>query len=128
MLAQTLSTTPSLSVVLTSTPFLEESDLDRLFSSDRPLLIYCTAQWCGPCIAFEPYIDRLAQEYSGRVRVVKLDTDSQPELVKRLQVRSIPSVMVFSEGQRVESLVGLTSYPKLCDLVDRAVRQEAKAG
>ncbi|MDC0835784.1 Thioredoxin [Geitlerinema sp. FC II] len=121
MLAQTLSTTPSLSVVPTNVPYLEEGDLDCLLSSDRPLLVYCTAQWCGPCLAFEPYIDRLARDYSGRVRVVKLDTDDRPEIVSQLQVRSIPSLMVFYNGELVENLVGLAPYPKLRNLADEVL-------
>ncbi len=118
MVAQTFSLTSSTSTISTTAPYLDENDLDRLFASAPLLVVYCTAHWCGPCLTFEPYLDRLAREYAGRIRVVKLDTDLNPTAVTQLAIRSIPSVLVVREGKTVESIVGLVPYRRLCDLVN----------
>lgn len=71
------------------------------------------AEWCGPCRALGPIVDDLAREFQGRVKVAKLDIDNNPVTTARYNVRSIPTLLFFRDGQLVESVVGLRSKNEL---------------
>jgi thioredoxin 1 len=71
------------------------------------------AEWCGPCRALGPIVDDLAREFEGRVKVAKLDIDNNPVTAARYNVRSIPTLLFFRDGQLVESVVGLRSKNEL---------------
>jgi thioredoxin 1 len=64
------------------------------------------AAWCGPCVAIAPAIDQLAEEYDGKVKVAKLDTDANQRTAIRFNVRSIPSILFFKNGKHVDTVVG----------------------
>jgi thioredoxin 1 len=68
------------------------------------------APWCGPCRAVSPILDQIADEYHGRVKVVKINTDDEPELATRYNIRSIPTVMILRGGKVLQTLIG--SRPK----------------
>lgn len=71
------------------------------------------AQWCGPCRMLGPIVGDLARTFEGRVKVAKLDIDSNPETVARYNVRSIPTLLFFRDGQLVDTVVGLRSKNEL---------------
>ena len=75
-----------------------------------PVLVDFWAAWCGPCRAIAPAVEEIATEYNGRLKVVKLDVDENQEISIRFDVRSIPTLMLFKNGQAVETLIG--AYPK----------------
>lgn len=91
-------------------------------ASSLPILVDFWAVWCGPCHAVAPEIDKLAQRMSGQALVLKLDTDAQPELSQRYQVRSIPTLAVFQNGQEVERTTGAQSAANLEVFLRRHVR------
>ncbi len=64
------------------------------------------AAWCGPCRMVAPIIEQLASEYAGRVRVAKLDVDANQQTAARYNIRSIPSILIFKDGELVETVVG----------------------
>jgi thioredoxin 1 len=78
----------------------------EVVESDLPVLIDFWAEWCGPCRMIGPIVDELATEYAGRIKVAKLDTDAEQSLASRFQVRSIPMLLLFKDGQPVEQSVG----------------------
>jgi thioredoxin 1 len=78
----------------------------EVLQSKVPVLVDFWAVWCGPCRAIAPVVDELAKEYAGRMKVVKIDTDEAGEVTQRFQVMSIPTLMLFKDGQPVERLVG----------------------
>jgi thioredoxin 1 len=82
-------------------------------------VVDCTATWCGPCKLVAPLIDRLADDYSDRAKVFKLDLDSNKPVAKRLGIRSIPAVMVFKQGKLMETLIGIKPYEEFTDAVER---------
>jgi thioredoxin 1 len=80
-----------------------------------------TARWCGPCRMMAPVVERLAQEYEGRMRVVQMDTDDNPATMARLGVRSVPTMLVLRDGTVVERIIGATTWTAVREHVDRAL-------
>jgi thioredoxin 1 len=77
------------------------------------------APWCGPCKALAPALEEIAQEFSGRVKVVKVNTDDSVEVATQYSIRSIPTVMLFKNGQRVESIVGALPKRHFVDMIQK---------
>ena len=98
---------------------IQGSKLDELLSFAGPVVVDCTATWCGPCRTISPLIDRLAEEYENRAKVVKLDIDQNKETATRFSVRSIPAVLVFKGGELVENMVGVAPYETFSQAVDK---------
>jgi thioredoxin 1 len=76
-----------------------ETEFDALLSAETLFVVDCTAAWCGPCKLVAPLMDQLADEYGDRVKVLKLDLDSNQAVAKRYGIRSIPAVMFFQPGR-----------------------------
>ena len=88
----------------------DEAEFDALLSAESLVVVDCTATWCGPCKLVAPLIDQLADTYGDRVKVLKLDLDSNQAVAKRYGIRSIPAVMFFQSGAVAETLVGAKKY------------------
>ena len=91
----------------------------EVLESKDPVLVDFWAEWCAPCRMIAPLLDALAVEYSGRLKVGKVDVDQNPEVAGRYDVRSIPTLLVFRGGQVVEQRVGALPKHELARLVDR---------
>ncbi|WP_104402127.1 thioredoxin TrxC [Vibrio penaeicida] len=83
-----------------------ENNVDALLQSDQPVVIDFWAPWCNPCVGFAPVFSDVAEERKGNVRFVKVDTEAQQNLGAKYQIRSIPTVMVFKNGKRVDVING----------------------
>ena len=88
-------------------------------SRDRPVLVDFWAPWCGPCRSLGPLLERLEEDAGGRFRLVKINSDENPELSAQFNVRSIPYVVAFVDGRAVDSFVGVLPEPQLRAFIDR---------
>jgi len=89
----------------------------EVLKSDVPVLVDFTATWCGPCKALAPIIDKVADEFQGKVKVGKVDIDDAAAIATKYGIRSVPTVLVFKNGEKTAQNVGLTTRDKLVGLL-----------
>lgn len=99
-----------------------DKDFDEVvLQAQAPVLVDFWAPWCPPCKMLAPIVDELAQEYSGRVSFVKLNTDENPQVASRFGIRSIPTLLLFKGGKPVNSLVGYRPKADLKKQLDKVL-------
>ena len=102
----------TLEALMASDKLLEFTDLNfeaDVIGSDVPVLVDFWAEWCQPCQLLTPTIEELADEYKGKVKVGKLDTDSNREVSIKYGISAIPTIILFQSGEPIKKFVGLTS-------------------
>lgn len=96
-----------------------DADFDaEVLQSHLPVVVDFWADWCAPCKQLSPVVDELAGQYAGRVKVVKMDTNSNIATPSRFGVRNLPTVLVFSQGEIVKQLMGSVTKMSLRKVLD----------
>ena len=93
----------------------------EVIQHNQPVLVDFWAEWCGPCRMSAPTIEELADEYAGRVKVGKLDTDSNRTTAMQYNISAIPTIILFKQGQIVKKFVGLTPKREFKAALDAAI-------
>ena len=93
----------------------------EVMGADHPVLVDFSATWCGPCKKLEPIVSEIAGDYDGRLKVVKVDVDSNPSTAARFGVMSVPTLLLVSGGAVKDQMIGLVSKQALADRVDKVL-------
>lgn len=93
--------------------FTDDSFEDDVLNSDKPVLVDFWAEWCGPCRMVGPVVEELAGEYEGKARIGKVDVDNNPQTSAKYGIRSIPSLLIFKDGEVVDQIVGAVPKAQL---------------
>jgi thioredoxin 2 len=102
-------------------PVTDASFAQDVLRSPVPVLVDAWAPWCGPCHMIAPVVDQLATELAGRIRVVKLNVDENPQTAARFDLRSIPTLLVLKDGREVDRLVGVQPKREIARRLERVL-------
>lgn len=94
---------------------------EKVLSSDLPVLVDFWAEWCGPCHMVTPTLEEIAAEYKDKVTVGKLNVDQHPGIAARYGIRSIPSILLFKQGQVDNQIVGAVPKAQITQILDKAL-------
>ena len=88
---------------------------EEINGSSQPVLVDFWAEWCGPCKTIAPILEEISQEQAGKIKIAKLNVDENPDLARRFDVMSIPTLIVFQEGQPAKRMVGAKGKGQLLE-------------
>jgi thioredoxin 1 len=91
----------------------------EVLDSEVPVLVDFWAPWCGPCRMVAPVVDEIATQYGDQLKVVKVNTDVNPQIASQYGIRSIPTLMIFKDGQKVDMVVGAVPKSTLANTVEK---------
>ncbi len=86
----------------------EEEFNSEVISSNIPVLVDFSAGWCGPCRTIAPVVDKMAEEFDNRVKIVKIDIDESPQLAQQYEIRGVPTFVFLKNGKEMERVVGVS--------------------
>lgn len=101
--------------------FTDENFQDEVLSSDQPVLVDFWAEWCGPCKMLGPIIDELATEFDGKAKIGKVDIDTNRDAAVKYEIQSIPSIIIFKNGEITNKFVGIASKDDLSEAINAAM-------
>ncbi len=99
--------------------FTDQNFDKEVLQSDKPVLVDFWATWCAPCRMLAPTVESIAAEYAGRAKVGKLNVDENLSVTSRYNIRGIPALLVFKNGQVAEQIVGVSSKDAIVKLLDK---------
>lgn len=98
--------------------FTDDSFEDDVLNSEKPVLVDFWAEWCGPCRMVGPVVDELAGEYEGKAKIGKVNVDENSQISTKYGIRSIPSLLIFKDGEVVDQIVGAVPKNQLKKQLD----------
>ena len=103
--------------------YVTDADFEeKVLQSDIPVLVDFLADWCAPCKSIEPAVKEIAKEYQGKVIVVKMDVSDNPKTTRKYAVKSVPTFIIFKDGEVVDIEAGLSSKAKISTFIDVSIK------
>ena len=99
----------------------DDSFASEVLNSELPVLVDFWAEWCGPCKMVSPIVEELSNEYNGKVKVAKLDVDSNPQTATNYGIRGIPTLLMFKDGSAVDQIVGAVPKTQIAERLDKII-------
>ena len=106
-------------------PVTDASFPEQVLESSVPVLVDFWAPWCGPCRMVAPVVEEIADQYDGKVKVVKLNTDENPKIASQYGIRSIPTLIIFKGGEKVDMVVGAVPKTTLANTLEKYIQTSA---
>jgi len=103
----------------TAAQVTDSSFKQEVLDSDVPVLVDFWAPWCGPCRMVAPVVDEISEQYKGQIKVVKVNTDENPNVASQYGIRSIPTLMIFKGGEKVDMVVGAVPKTTLASTLEK---------
>ena len=103
----------------TAAQVTDSSFKQEVLDSDVPVLVDFWAPWCGPCRMVAPVVDEISEQFTGQIQVVKVNTDENPQVASQYGIRSIPTLMIFKDGQKVDMVVGAVPKTTLASTLEK---------
>ena len=94
---------------------------ENVIKKGQPIIVDFWAEWCGPCKQIGPIPEEISDEYSGKITIGKLDVDENPETPGKFQIRGIPTMLLFNNGELIDTKVGMSSKADLTEWIDKNI-------
>ena len=99
----------------------DDSFSNEVLNSELPVLVDFWAEWCGPCKMVSPIVEELSNDYDGKIKVTKLDVDSNPQTAANYGIRGIPTLLMFKDGSAVDQIVGAVPKTHIAERLDKII-------
>lgn len=107
--------------------FFEEEFKEKVLDSKIPVIMDFYADWCGPCRALSPTIEKVAKEYEGKLSLVKVDCDECEDLSRDMEIKSIPTIIIMKDGEQIGKNVGYMTETQLKKFIDKTIKPKVKS-
>jgi thioredoxin 1 len=101
------------------TPITDKTFAEEVLESNTFVLVEFYVPWCSHCRMVAPVVDEIAEQYAGRVKVVKVNADENPQTVSQYNIRSVPTLMLFKKGQKIDQIIGAVPKATLVDFIEK---------